>query len=559
MSPRIKKLIGKLMPKAKKREDFARPNNQTEPDRRVYRNEDLAKITVSSSLSVNLDRLKRIFGQNADVIFRQFRLGLAEQTEAAIVHIESMCDKALINSDVLKPMMLFSQEVGCQLNQPNLLKLVKDFIVTSTDLQEAHNLAELVNAILYGKVVILIDGQDTALILGLQGWSARNITEPTSETVVRGPREGFVETLSTNLSLIRRRVQSPNLVFERLNIGRVTSTPVMISYIKGITSPDLVAEVKRRLQRIDLDAIIESGALEELIEDAPFSPFPTVLHTERPDMVASALIEGRVAILTEGTPFALIVPADFFFLLQSPEDYSTRFVYATVIRWLRYLGMFTALLLPSLYIAVTTFHQEMIPTRLLLSIAAAREGVPFPALLEALIMELAFEAIREAGIRLPRQVGQAVSIVGALVLGQAAIQASIVSPLMVIVVALTGIASFMMPIFTISFPLRLMRFGFMLLAGILGLFGIIVGFLAVLIHLAGLRSFGMPYLAPLAPLHGSDLKDVLIRAPIWAMNRRPTETAKTNQQRQVPGLKPSPAQPNKGQKRRGGQTNNNDQ
>jgi spore germination protein KA len=289
--------------------------------------------------------------------------------------------------------------------------------------------------------------------------------------------------------------------------------------------------------------VLESGYLEEFIEDNPYSPFPQVVHTERPDRVTASLLEGRVAILTDGTPFALIVPAEFITLMQSPEDYYERYMVATAIRWLRYIGFAMSLLLPSLYIAITTFHQEMIPTRLLISLAAAREGVPFPALVEALMMEFTFEALREAGIRLPRAVGQAVSIVGALVIGQAAVQAGIVSPLMVIVVAITGIASFMNPAFNIALTMRLMRFPLMLLAATLGLFGVMVGILAILIHLAGLRSFGVPYLSSLAPLHTKDLKDVAVRAPWWAMDNRPAETAKLNRRRQSRGQKPSISKP----------------
>jgi spore germination protein KA len=231
--------------------------------------------------------------------------------------------------------------------------------------------------------------------------------------------------------------------------------------------------------------------------------------------------------------------------MQSPDDYYERFFLGTAIRWLRYAAFAMSLLLPSLYIAITTFHQEMIPTRLLISLAASREGVPFPALVEALLMEFTFEALREAGIRLPRAVGQAVSIVGALVIGQSAVQAGIVSPLMVIVVAVTGIASFMNPTFSLAISMRLLRFPMMLLAGTLGLFGVMAGILALLIHLAGLRSFGVPYLASLAPFHAGDMKDVAIRAPWWAMDRRPQETGKENSRRQAPGLKPSPPEPEK--------------
>lgn len=516
---------------------------QPEPDRRVYRAEELKKMAVSSRLKDNLDLLRSILGQNTDVIFRQFRLGIAEQTGAAVVYVDGMTDNTLLNNGILNPLMLESREAGFNPARVDLFELVKNFALTASDVREARNMESVVTGLLYGEAALLIDGQDTVLLISLKGWPTRGVNEPVSEVVVRGPREGFTETLRTNTTLIRRRLRSPNLIFEDFNVGRVTYTGVTIAYIRGIVSPDIVAEVKRRLQRIDIDGILESGYIEEFIEDEPRSPFPQVLHTERPDRVVAALLEGRVAILTDGTPFVLIVPVSFISFLQSVEDYNERYVLGTAVRWIRYIAFLSSLLLPSLYIAITTFHQEMIPTRLLVSIAAAREGVPFPALVEALMMELTFEALREAGIRLPRAVGQAVSIVGALVIGQAAVQAGIVSPLMVIVVAVTGIASFMVPIFSIGITMRLLRFPMMLLAATLGLFGVMVGILAILIHMAGLRSFGVPYLAPLAPLHAGDLKDVAVRAPWWAMDRRPAETAKLNRRRQSRGQKPSPAKP----------------
>lgn len=542
----VSRLLKKLLKKAPQKKPAGSAkngSNQSEPDRQVYRAEDLQQMAVSSRLKDNLELLKTIIGQNTDVIFRKFRLGIAEQTEAAIIYVDGMTDKALLNNSITKPLMLESRRDGFNTAGKNLLELVKNFAVTVSEVRDAGVMEDVVNGILYGDVVLLIDGQDTALVMGLKGWDARNVAEPESEILVRGPREGFTETLRTNTSMIRRRLRSPNLIFEDFNIGRITYTGVTIAYIRGIVSPDMVVEVKRRLQRIDIGGVLESGYLEELIEDDPYSPFPQILHTERPDRVAAALLEGRVAILTDGTPFVLIVPAEFVSLMQSPEDYYERYVLGTAVRWLRFIAFAISLLLPSLYIAITTYHQEMIPTRLLISIAAAREGVPFPALVEALVMVFTFEALREAGIRLPRAVGQAVSIVGALVIGQAAVQAGVVSPLMVIVVAITGIASFMNPAFNVGVTMRLLAFPMMLLAGTLGLFGVMVGLLAILIHLAGLRSFGVPYLASLAPLHPGDLKDVLVRAPWWAMDSRPDETAKLNRRRQARGLKPSVSKP----------------
>ncbi|MHB8918628.1 MAG: spore germination protein [Desulfocucumaceae bacterium] len=537
--PRLFKNPFKKAPQKKPVPPAENGRNSPYPGQPQFSKEDLKKTPISASLDKNLDMLKNILSHNNDVIFRRFRLGMGNQAEAAVVYIDGMIHKVIVNNDLIKPLMLESRMAGINPPGKNLLDVVKNFIISVSDLKEARSMDKVVAGVLYGDVALLIDGLDTALVMDIKGWNSRAVEEPQSEVLVRGPREGFTETLRVNTTLIRRRLRSPNLVFEDLNIGRVSQTGVIMAYIRGIVHPDMVAEVRSRLQRIDIDGILESGYLEEFIEDSPYSPFPQVVHTERPDRVSASLLEGRVAILTDGTPMALIVPSEFMSFMQSPEDYYERYVLGTAIRWLRYISFAVSLLLPSLYIAITTFHQEMIPTRLLISLAAAREGVPFPAFVEALIMEFTFEALREAGIRLPRAVGQAVSIVGALVIGQAAVQAGVVSPMMVIVVAITGIASFVNPAFNMAITMRVLRFPMMVLAATLGLFGVMVGVLAILIHLSGLRSFGVPYLASLAPFHPGDMKDVAVRAPWWAMDRRPAEAGSLNPRRQAPGMKPS--------------------
>jgi len=376
--------------------------------------------------------------------------------------------------------------------------------------------------------------------LELPGWAERSPEEPPSEQVLRGPRDGFNETLRTNTALLRRRLRTPALKLEQITLGRVSNTPVVIAYLADVASPDLVAEVKRRLERVDIDGFTDPSILEEFIEDQPSSLFPQVQASERPDTVAFCLMEGQVAILCEGSSYALLAPVTFWAFLQSSEDYYNRFQLATALRWLRYLLLFLALTGPSFYIAIVTFHQEMLPTPLLLTIAAAREGIPFPVIVEAVGMEIFFEALQEAGVRLPRSVGQAVSIVGALVIGQAAVQAGIVSAPIVIIVAATGIAFFTIPRYTFSAPIRLLRFPLMFLAGSLGLFGLMAGLIVLLIHLCSLRSFGVPYLQPVAPTTWRGLLDVLVRAPLWLKSYRATGMGQTNRRRQAPWLKPGP-------------------
>ncbi|MNI07569.1 Spore germination protein A1 [compost metagenome] len=306
-----------------------------------------------------------------------------------------------------------------------------------------------------------------------------------------------------------------------MTLGRESNTSAVIAYLNDLAMPSLIEEVEKRLKKIDVDAVLESGHIEELIQDDTYSPFPQMQYTERPDVVASALLQGRIAIILDGTPFVLLVPFVFVQVMQTSEDYYERFQIATLLRLLRYLFLFFSLTTPALYVAITTYHQGLLPTTLMLSVAAAREAIPFPAVVEALIMEITFEALREAGIRLPKAVGSAVSILGALVVGQAAVQAGIVSAPMVIVVSITGIASFTIPRFNGAIAVRMLRFPILIIASIFGFYGIFFSLMLLIGHMANLRSFGVPYLSPVAPLSSGDMKDVLIRAPWTQMKERP--------------------------------------
>lgn len=341
--------------------------------------------------------------------------------------------------------------------------------------------------------------------------------------------------------MIRRYIKNPNLWVEKMKKGSVTNTDIALMYIQGICDEKVLKEVKQRLEKIDIDSILESGYIEQLIEDETFTTFPTMYHTERPDVVAGNLLEGRFAIIVDGTPFVLIAPALFVQFFQSVEDYYSRFDIATSIRILRVLVFFISLVAPAVYVAATTFHQEMIPTQLLVVIAAQREIVPFPAVVEALTMEVAFEILREAGVRLPRVVGSAVSIVGALVIGQAAVQAGIVSPAMVIIVALTAIASFATPAFAMAISARLIRFIFIIASAVMGFYGLILGIIMMFVHLCSLRSFGVPYMSPLAPFSSQGVKDALFRVPWWADEKRPESVSKEDKVRQGKDQRPEPA------------------
>ena len=484
-----------------------------------------------------------MLGGSVDIVIRELVIPVAGGTRGAVVYLDDHVDRLVLNQNIMRPIML-DMPALLKDNQggpgPDLIRFLVDRVLAVTEVHINRDFDRLVIDVLSGAAVLLVNGESSFISIDIKKYPHRDVPETESENVVRGPKEAFTESIATNTALLRSRVRNPNLVIEAITIGTATRTSVAMAYIRGIVNPDLVTEVKQRLNRINIDGVLEGGYLEEFIQDNPYSPFPQLGNTERPDRVVSTLLQGRVALFIDGTPFVLWMPARFSDLLQTPEDYYQHYIVGTAIRWLRYGGLFFSLALPSMYVAVTTFHQEMIPTKLLISLAAAREGVPFPAVVEALLMEATFEALREAGIRLPRAVGQAVSIVGALVIGQAAVSAGIVSPLMVIVVAVTGIASFTFPTYSFGLAIRVLRFPLMLFSATLGLFGLMTGILLLLIHLLSLRSFGAPYLSPIAPLNPSELKDVLVRAPWWEMDTRPREFAKDNWVRQAPGMKPAP-------------------
>ena len=466
-------------------------------------------------------RIKEILGDSYDFQCRELEIGRDPACRAALFYFDGLVDKKLMDIGFLRS-LLQDLELGPLVHdREELLTRIKLRILNTADVREVASLEELTEGVLVGNAALLADGCRKALLLGVPGWEHRAVQEPMDESVIRGPRDGFVETIRVNTALVRRRIKDPALRLERFVLGRRTKTEVVVAYMQGIANAQVVEEVRRRILRIDLDGIIDSGYLEELIEDAPYSPFPQLFNTERPDRFAANLLEGRVGILVDGSPFALLLPISFLMTFQASDDYYERLWVATFLRWLRFVNFLVALLLPSIYVALTTYHQELIPDPLLLSIAAAREGVPFPALLEALLMEITLEIMREAGLRLPKPIGNAISIVGALVLGQVAVMTGLVSASMVVVVGYTAIATFTTPRYSAMIPIRLLRFPLMILAGTLGLFGVMVGFLAVHIHLVSLRSFGTPYMAPIAPYVWNDLKDILWRAHWLAMRTRP--------------------------------------
>lgn len=497
---------------------------------------------LSRDLSVNLNMIKETLGNSMDVVYREL---LMCRTRVALIYLNGIIDQTALRENVIKALMvdMHTVETSPGTESKGLANSVKERVLSIADVIESRDLGILLDGILGAGIVLFFNGDDTALILKLPDAETRSVVEPHTETVVRGPREGFVETLSVNIALLRRKIKSPGLRLERVQVGRVTKTDVCVAYIKEIVDCKLVDEVLKRLQRIDIDGVLESGYLEEFIEDAPFSIFQTVGNTERPDKVAAKLLEGRVAIFTDGTPVVLTVPYLYIESFQSSEDYYSSYIPSSLLRMIRLLCIIITVELPALYVAVTSYNPEVLPTSLLLTIAASREGVPLPALGEVLLMGVFFQILREAGVRLPRPVGQTVSLIGALVVGEAVVSAGLVSAPAVIVIALTGICSFVVP--PQSDSNLFLSLIFTLLAGFAGFFGLFLGFVLVLTHLASLQSFGVPYLSPAAPLSTGDLKDTFIRAPWWTMTGRPRVTGWENPRRAGAVSSPRPTRDKK--------------
>jgi spore germination protein KA len=476
------------------------------------------------------------FGNSADLKFIE---GKRDERNIIIVFLESMVDATSLKETTSKFLSSISQKLQPLNNVDELSSFCKEvFGGASYKIVNASD--ETINAIINGSIVIFVERIDKALAINMMNGEKRSVAEPTSQTVIRGPKDSFIESISTNVSLIRRRIRNKNLHFEQYTIGEDTQTSVYLGFIKGIANEAIVQEVRNRLKKIKVSAIFESGNIEELIADKTFTLFPLALNTERPDSVAANLIEGKMVILIDGTPFALIVPAVFVNFFESPEDYYQSFFLGSFLRMIRYLSFMIALLTPSLYVGVLTYHHELLPTTLLLSVIAQREGIPFPAVVEVLVMELTFEILREAGVRMPRVVGQMVSIVGALVIGQAAAEAGIISNIMIIIVSITAIANFVSPIYSFATASRLLRFLLILFAAILGLYGVLIVLVAMVAHLSSLRSFGVPYLAPIAPFIIEDQKDVFVRFPFWTMKKRPKYLRAESEKKVFTSSPPSP-------------------
>ncbi|MCK9859029.1 spore germination protein [Paenibacillus sp. ATY16] len=478
---------------------------------------------ISKQLEVNRQLLEEVFKSCSDLSYWAWKFGPNMSRQALSVYFGTIVQKKKLNymKSVLQDLVTHEVGPGTEVTTESIIQYFEDDVVSAESASLENDFDTLVDHILDGNLVIFFEGWDKAIVFQASGLETRQITEPISEPSVQGPRESTVENMNINIGLLRIRLKSPLFKLETLNSGGETRTKIAYCYLEGSVDPEMLAEFRERMEATKSMEVLETSYVEELIQDSMYSPFPQFRVTERPDVAVAALLDGKIVVLVQGTGTMLICPGLFIELLQSSEDYYQRTVYSSLIRWLRVLAFFMALTLPSIYIAVTTFHSEMIPTVLLLTILDSREGIPFPAFVEALIMEFFFELLREAGIRLPRPVGSAVSIVGALVIGEAAINAGLASPMMVIIVALTGIASFAIPQYNMAIALRILRFPLMALSASFGGFGLLFGLLVILWHMVTLRSLGQPFLGALQPFSPHQLLDTFIRAPIKYMDRSP--------------------------------------
>ncbi len=492
--------------------------NASSPNRTL---EDYAQEKVPTSLAETIRLAKDLLSETDDFIIRRFRV--FGRTPAALLYFSDLSNQMIINQDILQPLMQGPRHLADAEVEPGRLKqVIADEALIHGECVLSSDMYFILDAVLQGRAVVVVDGLDEAFVIGSPNVPKRSIVQPPTEQTIQGPREGFIEPLIFNLGLLRYRLPTPDLRIKLMRVGRITKSKVAVCYLEGITNPELVKEVRRRLESIDIDGILDSGFLEQLIEDNHWSPFPQIQNTEKPDRAVAQMIEGRVIVLVDGSPFALICPTVFVQFYQSSEDYSSRFLQGSFSRLARVIALLFSLITPSLYVAIISFNPELIPTEFAIAVAGGRAGVPFPSVVEVLIMEISMEVLREATIRLPQQVGGALSIVGVLVIGQAAVSAGFASPITVVVIALTTIGSFATPAYNAAFALRMLRFPLIFLAGMFGLYGIVVGLILIGNHALSLRSFGVPYLTPAVPGNLSGLKDLLIRGPLWWMKKRPS-------------------------------------
>ena len=528
--------------KPKNEYQFTLPDNP-EIDTEKYSNTNSDKIeNIYSQIDANLKYIKTKYNTliNSDIITREFTLNTgSKQYKAFILYIDGMVDSQILNDFVLKPLMLKNKFCNNETSKiivqkgkkSNIANYIQDCLIPQNNIKQQSSFKDIFSGVNSGNCALFVDTLSVGFDIDVKGFKQRSISKPENEIVIKGPHEAFVENIRTNTTLLRRFTNNENLIIENTKVGKITQTNCAICYIKDIANDALVSETKYRLNNLEIDSLLSAGELEQLLTDTNSLSVPKILVSERPDYAVKSLLQGRVIILINGSPYALILPAILIDFLTSPEDTNLKPQFANFLKVVRIISSFFALLLPGLYIAITNFHREIIPTELLFSILSSRQSVPFPIIVEILIMEISFEIIREAGLRVPSPIGPTLGIVGALVLGQAAVSAAIVSPILIIIVAITGMSSFAIPDFTFSFHLRFFRFVFILLGFLAGFLGIGIGLFIYISSLCDLETFGVSYTIPYAPAVNSKNNGFML-SPIWKREDRATYLATKKEKKQ---------------------------
>lgn len=514
------------------------------------------KENIFASLDVNLDYIKMKYNLliNSDIITREFILNArGKQHKALLLYIDGMIDSKSLNDFVLEPLMMrnknnlfdgdqnriISEAVSNNITVRKVKKFdladyIESCLIPQNNIEKTNSFDEIFSGVNSGNCALFVDTLNIAFDIDVKGFKQRNVDKPENEIVIKGPHEAFVENIRTNTSLLRRFSNNENLVIESLEVGTMTKTKCAVCYMQNIANSDLVAEIKYRINNLDVDSILSVGQLEQLISDNNSLGLPRAISTERPDNAVQHLLEGRVVVLLNGSPFALILPAIMIDFLTSPEDRNLKTLFSNFLRAIRILAAFFALLLPGIYVSVTSFHVEILPTELLYSILAARESVPFPIIFEILIMEISFEIIREASLRVPSPIGTTIGIVGGLVVGQAAVSAGIVSPILIIIVAITALSSFAIPDYTFSFHLRVFRFLFIFLGYTAGFLGIGTGLFVYISIICDMESFGVSYSIPYSTMENLRSAGIVL-PPIWKRESRSAylSTKKSQKQKNI--------------------------
>ncbi len=490
-------------------------------ERELNAMDELDGIFTEKQLQQNIQFVRELLGTSNDIVIHPF-ISAYKNTPATIMYIDGLIERTLVNEQILRPLMNdFRTFTDFEEKKEEIEEVFQYQLISMTGIENSNKWKDVILGLLSGNTILFINETDQALIISTKAWEARGIEEPISESTVRGPHEGFTETLRTNTALIRRKIRDPFLRFEQMYIGLRSQTEVVVGYIEGLTNSEIVQEVKQRLQQIEIDRINGTTEIEQLIEDNTYSIFPQIIGTERPDMVTTELLDGKVVVLSDNSPYVLVMPATYSRFQMTSDDYYERWFFGSFIRMIRFIAAFVVIAGPGLYICLTAVNPELLPTDFIISTSAGRSGVPFPVIVELLMMEITLELLREAGVRLPKPIGQAVSVVGGLVLGDAAITAGIVSPLTVVVVALTAIFSFTIPSYSFGIAIRLSRYPVTIASALFGLYGWLMSIIFIFIHLVNLKSFNVPYLSPFTPLTIGDWRDNFLVGPLKLRQMRP--------------------------------------